>query len=149
VAKLTIGQKATRVVQLLMGLRNRRVAAALKQHGFGDEDLARGWSLLQELTRNKLAVTIAASDPRLVVELDGWKNRWFPIADVVLRTNAPEAHAMVFQNLSQTRRPRSNCVGRHLSRTDLMRCQEQRRRWPLRTRCNLAKKNARGNSPIA
>jgi hypothetical protein len=102
VAKLTIGQKATRVVQLLMGLRNRRVAAALKQHGFGDEELARGWSLLQELTRNKLAVTIAASDPRLVMELDGWENRWFPIADVVLATNAPEAHAMVFKNLTQT-----------------------------------------------
>lgn len=105
-AKLTIGQKATRVVQLLMGLRNRRVAAALKEHGFGDDDLARGWSLLQELTRNKLAVTVAPkSDPRLTTELDRWENRWFPIADIVLATNSPEAHAMVFKNLSQTDGP--------------------------------------------
>jgi hypothetical protein len=36
------------------------------------------------------------------MELDGWENRWFPITDVVLATNVPEAHAMVFKNLSQT-----------------------------------------------
>jgi hypothetical protein len=36
------------------------------------------------------------------MELDGWENRWFPIADVVLATNVPEAHAMVFKNLAQT-----------------------------------------------
>lgn len=104
VARLSLGQKAARVLQLFMGLRNRRVAAALKQYGFSEADLEQGWSRLRALTTNRLGVTIA-NDPQLVQDLDEWENRWFPVADVVLRANAPEVHAMVFQNLSQTEGP--------------------------------------------
>lgn len=120
-AKLTIGQKAARVLQLLLGLRNRRVAAALKQYGFTDQELGRGWSLMQALTSNKLGVTIAANDPHLVRELDAWENRWFPIVDAVLASNAPEAYAMVFKNLSQTEGPEVIVsVGTFVERIELL-----------------------------
>ncbi|UJR78462.1 hypothetical protein [Sandaracinus amylolyticus] len=106
-AKLTIGQKASRVLRLLMGLRNPRIAAALQRHGFDDADLARGLSLLGRLTQGRLAVAPVpvSTDPRVVVELDAWENKWFPICEVVLRNHAPEAHERVFLNLSQTTGP--------------------------------------------
>jgi hypothetical protein len=40
---LTIGQKAERVLHLLLGLRKNKVAAALVKHGFSDEDLEKGF----------------------------------------------------------------------------------------------------------
>jgi hypothetical protein len=39
-ARLTLGQKADRVLKLLLGLRNARIAEALSAHGFTNEDLA-------------------------------------------------------------------------------------------------------------
>jgi hypothetical protein len=102
-SKLTIGQKAARSLQFLMGVRNRRVASTLKQHGFGERDLAEGWTRLSTLTTGRLNVTApVTADPRLVVALDAWENKWFPIASAALTSNHPEAHAHVFRNLSQT-----------------------------------------------
>lgn len=105
VPRLSIGQKSFRVLQLLLGVRQRRVAAALKQHGFGEANLAEGWGYLQALTKNRLGVTIAAADPQMLIELDAWENRWFPIASASLASNYPEAHAFLFKNLSQTEGP--------------------------------------------
>lgn len=34
-------------------------------------------------------------------DLDAWENRWFPITDIVLRTNHPDVHAIIFRNLRQ------------------------------------------------
>ena len=45
-AKLTIGQKAERVLELLMGLRHPRVASTLAAYGFTEADLksaTSGW----------------------------------------------------------------------------------------------------------
>ena len=70
-SKLTIGQKAARSLQFLLGVRNRRIAASLK-NGFGERDLGAGWTLLSTLTTGRLNVTAPPSaDPRLVVALDG------------------------------------------------------------------------------
>ncbi|WP_437774923.1 hypothetical protein [Sorangium sp. So ce1097] len=103
-AKLTIGQKAERVLLLLMGLRKNKVAAALVAHGFSDDDLAEGWRLLQRVTRTRLGfvATAAATDTGLINELDTWENKWFPIASATLKRHAPLAHAFLFRNLAQT-----------------------------------------------
>ncbi|XXT20419.1 hypothetical protein WME94_02460 [Sorangium sp. So ce429] len=103
-AKLTIGQKAERVLLLLMGLRKNKVAAALVAHGFSDDDLSEGWRLLQRVTRTRLGfvATAAATDTGLINEIDAWENKWFPIASATLKRHAPEAHAFLFRNLAQT-----------------------------------------------
>lgn len=102
--KLTIGQKAVRVLEFLLGLRRRRVAAALLKHGFTDAELDEGWRRLQALTANRLdGVTLpVSSDPVLLQQLDAWENLWFPISEAALSTNFPEVYEKVFKNLSQT-----------------------------------------------
>ncbi|CAN90431.1 hypothetical protein predicted by Glimmer/Critica [Sorangium cellulosum So ce56] len=103
-AKLTIGQKAERVLLLLLGLRKNKVAAALVAHGFSDDDLAEGWRLLQRVTRTRLGfvATAAAADTGLINEIDAWENKWFPIASATLKRHTPQAYAFVFRNLAQT-----------------------------------------------
>lgn len=99
----SIGQKAQRVLKLLLGLRNARVAEALAAHGFTNGDLTEGWSLLQKVTRTSLdeIPTMPAADASLLAQLDTWENRWFPITDAALKRHAPEVHAWMFRNLSQ------------------------------------------------
>ncbi len=102
-AKLTIGQKADRVLKLLMGLRNPRVAEALRQYGFQHKDLEEGWQRLKALTDNRLSARAPVKqDPSLLAQLDAWENRWFPVAQASLRTRFPAAHAYLFLNLTQT-----------------------------------------------
>jgi len=105
-AKLSIGQKAERVLKLLLGLRNARVAETLRQYGFKDSDLAEGWRLLQRLTDGRLQQRgPAKQDPALLAQLDAWENHWFPIAGAALRGRFPEVHEWLFLNLSQTEGP--------------------------------------------
>lgn len=101
-ARMSIGQKAARVLEFMLGLRNARVAATLSAHGFKDEDLREGWSLMQALTSGRLDVALPITvDPSVLVALDTWENKWFPIANASLRARFPEVHAEVFRNLSQ------------------------------------------------
>jgi hypothetical protein len=103
-AKLTVGQKAERVLKLLLGLRNGKIAGALVAHGFTDEDLAEGWALLQKITRTKLDSVLEGptSDPSARVLLDRWENKWFPIAQATLQRRAPEVKEWMFQNIAQS-----------------------------------------------
>jgi hypothetical protein len=102
-AKLSIGQKAERLLKLLIGLRNARVAEALRQYGFKESDLAEGWRLLQALTKGRLLVRgPVKKDPALLKQLDKWENHWFPIAVATLRGRFPEVYDWLFLNLSQT-----------------------------------------------
>jgi len=104
-AKLTIGQKAERVVKFLLALRSPRIAAALAQHGFTQADLDEGWDLLRKITRTRLDVPAedaAPVDPDALRALDAWENKWFAIAAATLKRRAPKAHDWVFRNLSQT-----------------------------------------------
>ena len=110
-AKLTIGQKAERVLALLMGLRSPKIAAALALHGFGNEDLKEGWSLLQQLTRTRLDTLPGAGpgpihvDPSTLGALDAWENKWFPIAKATLQRRLPAVHDWMFLNLAQAEGP--------------------------------------------
>jgi len=102
-AKLSIGQKADRVLKLLMGLRNARISELLKQYGFTEKDRTQGWMLLKALTDGRLAERgPTRQDPALIRLLDEWENRWFPIASASLKNRFPEAHEWLFLNLTQT-----------------------------------------------
>lgn len=101
-ARLTIGQKAERVLKLLMGLRNPRVAAALAAHGFTEDDLREGWRLLAALTRQRLSIQVQVEDPHMMAELDAFENKWFPIVRVALERHNPQVAEQLFMNLYQT-----------------------------------------------
>lgn len=106
-AKLTLGQKADRVLDLLLGLRNARVAAALRAHGFTNDDLAEGWTLLRAVGKTKLDAEPEQPvlDADALQRLDEWENKWFPITSATLSRRAPEVAKWFFKNLSQTEGP--------------------------------------------
>lgn len=101
-ARLSTTDKCIRVLLLLLGLRERRIAAALAAHGFDAAQLARGWFLLSQMTAGRLDSIPTLADPRLLRELDAWENKWFPIIEVVLRTHFPEIRRALFRNIAQT-----------------------------------------------
>lgn len=99
---LSIGEKARRVLDFLLGARHWKVQRALGGHGWSEGDLVEGWTRLQRLTTDRLDYQSSLVDPRLLGALDRWENRWFPVIEVVLRTHHPKAHEVVFRNLRQT-----------------------------------------------
>ena len=102
-ARLRIGDKVERVVGLLMGLRQVRVASTLARYGFTQAELDQGWKYLRQVVGEKLDVTAPTSaDPAALGELDRWENRWFPIASATLGHNYPKVYERVFRNLIQT-----------------------------------------------
>jgi hypothetical protein len=102
-AKKRIGDKAERVLKLLLGLRNKKVASALASRGFGRDDLEEGLALLRGVTDVSLAVLPANSpNPAIIQQIDRWENEWFPVANATLLRHHPDIHARVFLNLSQT-----------------------------------------------
>ena len=104
--KLTIGQKAGRVLTLLLGLRHPKIAAAMAKHGFTDEELTEGWRRLRAITRSRLD-TVGGGPQSIYVDsatlatLDEWENKWFPITKATLKHNAPKVHEWMFLNLAQ------------------------------------------------
>jgi hypothetical protein len=102
----TLGGKAQRVLRLLLGVRNPRIATALATHGFTERDMKEGWDLLQALGNTRLAGTLApAADVQTITALDTWENQWFPIASASLARHFPTVHERLFLNLSQTEGP--------------------------------------------
>lgn len=101
-AKLSTTEKASRVLVLLLALRNPRIARALAAHGFDAEQLAHGWRLLQRLTAGCMEVVPPEPPPHPVRSLDAWENYWFPIVVAVLKNQHPEAYELVFRNIRQT-----------------------------------------------
>lgn len=102
-AKLRLGEKAERVLKLLLGLRNKKIATALAARGFGADDLEEGFALLRGVTGVALEVLPKApANPAIILDIDRWENEWFPVADATLARHFPEVHARVFLNLSQT-----------------------------------------------
>lgn len=101
-ARLSIGQKAHRVLKFLMGLRHPQVASALQRFGFGDAQLREGWILLSAVTSARLNERVFMADPKATTELDDFENVWFPVAKAVLQHTHPAMAEMLFLNLSQT-----------------------------------------------
>lgn len=67
-AKMTIGQKAERVLRFLMGLRGPEVATALRRHGFTEADRAEGYERIRRLTDHRLAVPAPPSTSHEALE---------------------------------------------------------------------------------
>ncbi|UJR85771.1 hypothetical protein [Sandaracinus amylolyticus] len=99
-ARLTYGQKAKRVLVFLLALRNRSIASSLARYGFDDAELKLGWEHLSNLSRGRLDVVTTAS-PKLVNDVDAFENEWFPVVGATLQHKHPDAHELVFRNLSQ------------------------------------------------
>ncbi len=101
-ARMSVGQKADRVLKLLLGLRKPRVVEALRQYGFTDADRLEGLRLLGALTEGRLGMRgPVTQDPSLLRRLDEWENRWFPITSASLKSRFPEVHEWLFLNLTQ------------------------------------------------
>jgi hypothetical protein len=102
-SKLTLGQKADRVLKLLLGMRNTRVVSALATRGFGTDDIDEGWRLLRNVARGKFDfLSTSAADPTVILEIDRWENTWFPVIEATLRRRYPGVADRIFLNLSQT-----------------------------------------------
>ncbi len=103
---LSLGDKATRVLRLLLGLRNQRIASAMALYGLRQEYIDEGWRLLQGLKSVKMDTPpFGPNDAKVIEELDAWENRWFPVADATLSRRFPAVQARLFLNLSQTEGP--------------------------------------------
>ena len=102
--KLSLSQKATRMLEFLLGMRNGRIVAWVRPFGFTDAEYREGWSLLGAVGRAQLDVAPEEPtyDPVTLRQADDWENKWFVIADATLTRHAPDAHAWLFKNLSQT-----------------------------------------------
>ena len=97
-----IGEKATRVIRFLVGLRNPGVATALANYGFTEADMAEGWSLVNALGKGKLALLPAQPrDTEVLQKLDAWENHWFPVSSASLERRFPAVFARMFLNLQQ------------------------------------------------
>src|SRR5262245_46248741 len=75
--------------------------------GFTQADLDEGWKLFNESSRVQLKVEPATPvvEQNVIISVDGWENRWFPIADATLARHYPAVHHKLFLNLSQTEGP--------------------------------------------
>jgi len=101
-----IGEKATRVIRFLVGLRNPAIATALSNYGFTDQDMAEGWGLVHALGKGKLALLPAQPrDKELLGKLDAWENHWFPVSTASLERRFPGVFARMFLNLQQAEGP--------------------------------------------
>jgi hypothetical protein len=102
-ARLSIGQKAQRVLRVLMGARSARIASQLAPYGFTQAVIDEGWTLLRGVTSARLDTPgPAVVDPAIIDALDAWENKWFPIVRASLTRHYPEVGQKLFLNLSQT-----------------------------------------------
>jgi len=102
----TVGEKATRVIKFLLGLRNPGVATALANYGFAEQDMAEGWELMNALGKGKLAVLPAQPrDTEVLQKLDAWENHWFPVSAASLERRLPAVFERMFLNLQQAEGP--------------------------------------------
>ncbi len=85
----------------MVGLSDPLIWRRLTPYGFDEDELGTGMSLLNGLTSVRLAIK-PGFDPKQLAAIDQWENHWFPIVEVVLRTNYPAVHDVVFRNLTQT-----------------------------------------------
>jgi len=101
-----IGEKATRVMRFLVGLRNPAVATALAGYGFTEVDMAEGWVLVHGLGKGKLAILPAQPrDMEVLLKLDAWENHWFPVSSASLERRFPAVFNRLFLNLQQAEGP--------------------------------------------
>lgn len=102
-ARLSVGQKAQRVLKFLTALTNPLIVVRLAGFGLDQSQVDKGWTLLRGASSASLDLSPAAvqANAKAIVELDTWENFWFPIIQTILRVRFPAAEAWVFRNLTQ------------------------------------------------
>ena len=98
---LSIGKKMKRALEFAAALGDPYVRRKLAPNGFNDEELAKGLRLANAASSMKLSIA-PGLDMTVLGLLDAWENHWFPIVEIVLRTNFLGVHELVFRNLTQT-----------------------------------------------
>lgn len=105
-ARKTLGDKASRALTLLMGLRNPRIAQKMERYGFDDAELARGWQLLQATgTVTRRAAGRPGRAAGAFEALEAWQKEWFAVAEASLTVRFPKAGEELFKNLAPAAGP--------------------------------------------
>lgn len=101
-ARQSAGPKAQRALDLLTGLYAPAVRERLEAYGLSEDELSRGWRLLEQYARARRGPELPMLGQRAAQRrLDRWENRWFVIADAALSGAFPELHAWLFRGLSR------------------------------------------------
>lgn len=98
-SRLTISQKAQRVLRFAMGLRSPRAHGALSQHGFTERDLQEGLTLLGSVVQMRTAPQPVRRTGELVRQVDEFENEWFPIVRAVLARHYPGIGELLLANI--------------------------------------------------
>ncbi len=101
--KMTLGQKAQRLLTFLMGVRHADIAHTLAKHGFNQQELDQGWRLLRKVAGERLNATPhSSSRPEDIALLQHWSATWFPIAKAALIHHYPNANVVLFRNIQRS-----------------------------------------------
>ena len=100
-AKMRFGQKADRVVKLLVGLKDHTAATALSSYGFTEADLKEGWDLLKDAVQVNLDRAPSGTGD-VLDQLDAFENAWLPIMRFALERHHPKMAEDLFLNITQT-----------------------------------------------
>lgn len=103
-SKTRLNEKSMKTGKLLCGLRNARIARHLKPFGLTSKTLEHGWDLFLKASeaRLNLAVSKPATESKALTELDGFEDRWIPVAKIVLESQYPAIAETLFAELSLT-----------------------------------------------
>lgn len=101
-ARLTVNQKAHRVLQFLLGLRLPSALKALRRHGFTDADVREGWQRLQALSTVPSGVDEDGPDPGALDAVAEFESTWLPIARVCMQHHYPKVATWLFNGLHDT-----------------------------------------------
>jgi hypothetical protein len=101
-ARLTDKQRLERVLELLSGLSQPEIRAAVEQRGFGAADRDEGFRLLREACDAFFAHEPIRAHDTAVSDLRAWQTRWFGIARAALEHRFPALAQKLLLNLSGT-----------------------------------------------
>lgn len=120
-ARLTVNQKAHRVLQFLLGLRLPSALKALQRHGFTDADLREGWERLQALSTVPSGIDEESLDTGALEAVAEFESTWLPVARVCLQRHYPKVATWLFKGLHDTHRSSPLHVGEFLDRVAALR----------------------------
>lgn len=102
---MTSGERGACVLELLMAMRNPRIAFAMTKYGFSEAELEEGWTLLLAAGRAKLDTRAPGADASTIRKLEEYEDFWFSVAAPTLARRFPAVHAQLFKDLSETDGP--------------------------------------------
>ena len=108
-SSLSLDEKIGKVIKLLMGSTDPRIASLLSERGFSDDDRVEGWALFDRVVGRVFPVPVGVGQGMLkseslpiVQRIDAWENLWFEVADAALSRRFPTIRDMLLRDLSRT-----------------------------------------------